>query len=233
MINNNFSNINCYNEIYFELSNICNMSHIHKKCPLYLERNNPIILSTDIILNILKELNDMKYENTIGFHTYNEPLMDDRLYFLIKETRNLLKNNNIYLCTNGILLNQEVLDELVNIGVTKIHVSIYSEKDYNRLINLKCDIEYIIERVKLDDRLNFYDLNYHNENKKCNRMKQLIISRTGKITLCCLDWKRVYDSGDFNIHTLKEMLTDENFLTIRNDLYSGNRNLDYCKKCLW
>ena len=119
------------NYIYFELSNMCNLSHYHKECPLSLEKNK-IILPSKIVLETLDVLNKFNFNGTIAFHNYNEPLIDPRLIKFIEYSRKSCPNSKIYFSTNGIFLNQIILDELIEV-VLQIyifqHILIKNTKD--------------------------------------------------------------------------------------------------------
>ena len=65
--------------IAFELSNTCNLSQFHSKCPTswYKEK---IFLEENIIFKCLEELASVEFSGIIRFHRYNEPLLDKKNY---------------------------------------------------------------------------------------------------------------------------------------------------------
>lgn len=226
----NFKDINDYIQIHFELSNVCNFSCQHKRCPLNLETDNVKTLSTDIIKRTILELKELNYINTITFNSYNEPLMDERILDLIKEARKNLPHNDICITTNGSFLNQKFLDELIDAGVTSMYISVY-DNNISRYEQLQSRIRINLHQVRLDNRMKIYDQKEEDLFGSCGNTKQLIISRDAKISLCCYDWKRENDMGDLNTQSLKEIIFDEKFIKSRQSLLEGYRTYSICRKC--
>lgn len=102
--------------VSIELSNLCNYSKIHTKCPLYDEKE-PQVMPTYLIKKIIEELKDHNYKGTIMFSVYNEPLIDPRLFYLLDYSIKQLKDIKLHVLTNGFFLTQEVMDDLTDIGV--------------------------------------------------------------------------------------------------------------------
>lgn len=69
--------------VSIELSNLCNYASIHKKCPIN-KIKSPIILSSKIVYSIFNTLKKFSFSGQIAFHTYNEPLIDPRLFKFIE-----------------------------------------------------------------------------------------------------------------------------------------------------
>ena len=220
------------NYIYFELSNMCNLSHYHKECPLSLEKNK-IILPSKIVLETLDVLNKFNFNGTIAFHNYNEPLIDPRLIKFIEYSRKSCPNSKIYFSTNGIFLNQIILDELIESGLTNIHISAYSNKEYERLSKLHYSIYNIISKQTLiKDHLEIYDKPILNRKQPCFApLNQIIISRSGNILLCCRDWKRNHTFGDLFKEKLDNILRKGDLHRVYYKLSSGDRYLDLCSRC--
>lgn len=219
--------------VSIELSNLCNYAEIHKKCPLH-DVTEPTILPTKIVFNVLDTLKSNDFQGTIAFHTYNEPLMDPRLFKFIEYAHDVCPKSEIYICTNGYYLNQILLDELINIGVSKIHVSAYSKSEFKRLSKLKSNISFSVEMMKLDDRLHLYETKENNRKKPCYApLNEIIIAREGCISLCCLDWQRLYTYGNLYKQTLEEVIRSGELHAVYKKLSKGERFLPICKKCGW
>ena len=70
-----------------EIISLCNMSREHcKECPNAWRSQNlgRSKIDLEIIKNLFKELNQLGYTGKTGLHSYNEPLMDKRIYEIIK-----------------------------------------------------------------------------------------------------------------------------------------------------
>jgi len=225
---------NLTTRITFELSNICNYSLFHKKCPLFLE-NEKIILPSKIVYAVLDELGRYNYKGQIAYHNYNEPLIDPRLFKFIEHSKIKCPDSEIYFSTNGFYLNQIMVDELIEIGLNRLHISAYSKNEYKRLKRINIRIPHSVELVSLDERLNKVcnSSNSNNKNPCLAPFNEIIINRDAKISLCCLDWQRRYSFGDLHNQTLEEIMRDGNLINIYNRLSRGDRFLDICKRCDW
>lgn len=220
------------NYVYFELSNMCNLVKVHKRCPLSLEKEI-IVLPSKIVLETLCVLKKFNYSGTIAFHNYNEPLIDPRLFKFIESARQLCPKSNIYFSTNGIFLNQTMLDELIESGLTDIHVSTYSDKDFERLSKLNYSINKCVSRQTLiKDHLEIYIKPILNIKVPCFApLNQIIITRDGNLVLCCRDWKRKHVFGNLHREKLDEVLRNGELHYIYSHLSKGNRYLDLCSRC--
>ena len=219
--------------VSIELSNLCNYAEIHKKCPLNLV-TEPTILPAKIVYGVLDTLKQNDFQGIIAYHTYNEPLMDPRLFTFIEYAHDACPKSEIYICTNGYYLNQILLDELIDSGVSKIHVSAYSKSEYKRLSNLKSSIPFDVEMMKMDDRLHLYETKENNTKTPCYApLNEIIIAREGCISLCCLDWQRLYTYGNLYEQTLEEVIRSGELHAVYKRLSKGERFLPICKKCGW
>jgi radical SAM protein with 4Fe4S-binding SPASM domain len=221
------------NRISMELSNLCNYSMIHKKCPIH-KINNPVILPSIIVYSVIETLKRYSFSGRIAFHTYNEPLIDPRLFKFIEIAKNSCPSCEIYICTNGYYLDQVMAEELANIGVSEINVSVYSDREMERLSKINVNIPFSTERMKLDDRLNFYESSEKEKFEPCYApLNEIIITRDGSISLCCLDWKRKYKFGDLHYQNLEEILREGHLHSLYSKLSKGERTLSLCRRCGW
>lgn len=219
--------------ISFELSNICNYSTIHKKCPLS-QKKDKIVLAADVVQKTLTELGLIHYYGVIAFHIYNEPLIDPRLFDFIKYARNACPDAKILILTNGYYLDQTIADELSGLGVWIIAVSAYSKSEYARLTKLHVAIPYKVFWAELDDRESMYERAPINLQKPCCApIKDLSIACTGEVILCCLDWKHRHTFGNLKHESLHSVLSKQEFADAARGLASGKRTLDLCTRCDW
>ena len=226
------------NRVSIELSNICNYSNCHIKCPLSKNKNEKTILPLEIIEKVLIELSTYDFSGTISFHTYNEPLIDPRLFYIIKLAKKKCPNAKIYILSNGFYFNQTLADELVMIGVDRIDITAYSLNDFERLKKVKIKKPYSIflssKTEDLDDRLEIYeDYTEDSIKKPCyNMLNDILITCDAKIDLCCLDWKRIYCFGDLKKQSIKQIILETEMYNIFLDLAKGIRNHTICKNCI-
>lgn len=227
------------NRVSIELSNICNYSKCHLKCPLNKVSNEKIILPLETIEKVLTELSDYNFSGTISFHTYNEPLIDPRLFYIISMAKSKCPNAKIYILSNGFYFNQILADELVRIGVDRIDITAYSINEFERLKKIEINIPYSIflspKTEDLDDRLEIYKVYDGGQDvlKPCyNVLNDIVITCDEKIDLCCLDWKRMYCFGNLKKQSIKQIIEETSIFNTFLELAQGNRKNDICKNCL-
>lgn len=218
--------------VSFETSNVCNMSHIHKVCPLSLEKDI-IFLPSKIVFDVIDVLKKFSFDKTIAFHTYSEPLSDPRLFKFIEYARKSCPKSEIYFSTNGRILNQELLDELVDSGLTNIQISAYSKNDFDRLSNLNFKITHsVVLTTLIQDHLEIYGQPEVNSNTPCYApLNEIIVSRDGNLLLCCRDWKRECTFGNLRQQSLEDIIQSKEFQNVYAELSKGNRFLNLCKRC--
>lgn len=227
------------NRISFELSNLCNYSRYHLKCPLNKSKDEKKILSLNVIEKVLKEISAYDFSGTIAFHTYNEPLIDPRLFYIVNMAKKYCENAEIFILSNGFYFNQTIANELVNIGVNRIDITAYSPNEYAELKKIILPIPYSIftsfKVNDLDDRQEIYDVTVQNKDLKrpCyNILNDMIITCDAKIDLCCLDWKRKYCFGNLEEQTIKQVITKTGLYDDFLKLAKGIREKEICKNCI-
>jgi radical SAM protein with 4Fe4S-binding SPASM domain len=220
--------------VSIELSNLCNYANIHKKCPLSLEVEKKI-LSSNVVMEVINTLGEFGFTGTIAFHTYNEPLIDPRLFKFIEQTRKACPACNIYILTNGYYLTQMLALELMEIGVSSIHVSAYTSKEYDRLSKIKLNIPYEVEKMILMDQvLAIYQSPFIDHKATCFApLNEIIITREGDISLCCRDWQRRYTFGNLYEKGFNEIMKEGLMHAVYKRLKDGDRFLDICRRCSW
>lgn len=220
--------------VSFELSNRCNMSHLHLKCPAHKRRENPTKnLPSHIIFKVMKELSTINFNGRIAFHQYNEPLIDPRLFWILEKVKHLCPNAKTMIWSNGLSLDQSLLDDLENIGLFNLILTAYTKEDGKRFRDLKS------KSVKIDifnegwaSILDIYDREPKAYSSPCFApLTDLIINKNGKIGLCCRDWDGRYTLGDLNTKTLAEIFETGEILNLYNELSTGKRRLDICNRC--
>ena len=199
-----FENIS---EVALMLSNLCNYAYIHKKCPASCIKQKEI-LSSEAVFGVFNDLEKIRFEGTICFHIYNEPLMDPRLFWFIDYIKNKMPNSNVKIYSNGYYLNEQMIEELQNIGVDILEVTGYGELEYNRLLDLRTHMAYSVLYGNLDDRLDLY-----NDRKDAisvdpckTYFTQVCIYSNGDVGLCCLDYQHPYNLPNIYRTSLKEAM---------------------------
>lgn len=241
--NQYYNNTECYTasnipqtqkvkRVSFQLSNMCNYTHLHKKCPVahYTEKK---VLSSEIIYKVIDELVLWNFSGIIGFHRYNEPLMDPRLFMFMQLVNMKLPNAQIHILTNGSYLTQEILDSLAMINNCCVNISSYSHNEHKRLIKLTTSMPYCVFPSFFDDRENIYDCPLKNIKSPCYApLRETIITCEGKVGLCCLDWQDRFTFGNLNTQTLSQIINSQKLIDFHKKLVNAERCASsICQRC--
>lgn len=229
---NLFKNVS---EIAFMLSNMCNYAAFHKKCPASCAAKKEI-LPSKVIFKALDELKLIEFDGVICFHVYNEPLIDPRLFWLIEYIKKNLMSAKTEIYSNGYYLNEQMINELENVGADILLVTGYGEQEFERLINLKTDMAYCVQFGNLDERLDMYkDREKPISADPCKTyFTQVSIYSDGEVGTCCLDYRHPYKLANIYNMSLEEALNSEKMISIQKRLLEGDRSLfPICKNCSW
>lgn len=219
--------------ISFELSNICNYSYIHKKCPLSLVKDKKV-LSSQIIYKCIDELATINFDGVVAFHRYNEPLIDPRLCQFIEYTNKKLPLAKILILTNGFYLSEEIVKHFEEYKIWCICVSAYFKSEYERISKIETNIPLRVFYSILDDRESIYEYSPKNCKSPClSPLSDFTVTCEGTAGLCCLDWQNRFIFGNLNESSISEIIDSDYFKTTCADLQKGNRKLLICKNCDW
>ncbi|MBD3203431.1 radical SAM protein [Candidatus Woesearchaeota archaeon] len=105
---------------------ICNLDCIY--CSVDQKRRSvDFVVEEEYFIQEIKKLVKIK-KNRVNIHIggQGEPMMYADLAKLIRDLRQIKKINHISIATNGILLDKKIADDLINKGLTHVHISINS-----------------------------------------------------------------------------------------------------------
>lgn len=105
----------------------------------YFRPEQQQFLSDVHIHNILYDLKKNNFQGVIGFFSFNEPLLDQRIIdgSLFRRSKQILGNNVlISITTNGDLLSKELLCSLFDAGLDFIKISCYEFDRYKKMCTL-------------------------------------------------------------------------------------------------
>jgi len=229
--------------INIETHSRCNMEKDHcDECPIVARSEvfGNFILPLDTITNFVKELGEHGYKGLTGFHHYSEPMADKRIFDIVEIHIKLCPQAKTRIWTNGRLLGKEKARRLLDLGLTHFHISAYTDEEYITYRKLIDDLRkewpdavYNLHAGNLDGRMSIYTEEPNDITGGCNRITdQLVIASSGDIQLCCWDWLRKNEFGNIKQHGLVEILTNSNFLSMRDDLMLGKRKKYFpCDRC--
>jgi hypothetical protein len=187
--------------IDFELGEKCNLGHVHDACPnMSPERFSG--LDTDkklddetIIAAAVRAYEHLGFTGLIGFHYYNEPLLQAKRLFNIAMTIQMkVPKARFLLWTNGMLIPENpgqysIFDQIVISGYNE-----ESARGRDRLnaAGLKC--RYVPD-AQLDNRLQ--TLEPRDKSASCMRpFLEMIFDAYGNTHLCCYDWRGQGTTGN-------------------------------------
>jgi len=104
-----------FTAIAIQTNSRCNL-----RCPFcfygqYADYNADSILPTDLIVRLFEQLRDLNFTGRVALYNMNEPLTDDRILDLLRLAKTYLPGASHFFSTNGLLLNQHVLDQLTGL----------------------------------------------------------------------------------------------------------------------
>lgn len=243
------------NELKFieiETHNACN-----RKCKFCLFGEVDKIkfhkLEDELITKIIDDLCSMQFIGEIAWYGINEPLLDKRIFGIIRETNKKLPFANVVLTTNGDFLDQKKLDLLFDCGLGKLNVSIYDEnaakkvlslsfKHYNvRLFNFFnndkdnyfLNINPYVDFFNRAGDVSFKENTLDAYNYSCWRpYTHMSINCYGKLKLCCNDMYAKAFADNYNIKnmTILELWESDVMVFYRQKLKHGRKNL-FCQSC--
>lgn len=227
-------------EVAIELSNMCNLAHFHKKCPLHwqmatpYQMRDPVFLPTYLVKSVLRSLARYNFSGVLEFHRYNEPLIDPRLFPFVREAKRLLPETRIRIFTNGVFLTRGLAYELKRAGVSRITVSLYgSEKEQALTQEQLASISGLdFASGCHDDRADLYKRKLLRVHRPCGApLRQVIVTCRGQVGLCCIDWKDKQTFGDLRATPLETILASDKVQETYRRLQDGDRDFYPCNRC--
>ena len=220
--------------ISFEINNDCNMKQLHKECPINIRKyKKKKALTSEKIIECIKQAKEIGFNGYITFHNYNEPLISkDQIIGIINE----FPTEKYLLWTNGLLLDRNVTNNSYIKLFNLIYISCYNTEDMPFFEDIKTFHGRVhIEKITMDDRINIYQRMPTN-NIACKRpFFDLPIDHYGNVHLCCFDWKNEYEIGNIFDSSLHEIVYSKIYQGLlaaaEKRLLDLNNCPDICKKC--
>lgn len=236
-----------FNKIEIETINRCN--NTCSFCPV--NHNNDIrpfkIMEDDTFSIIINQLAELQYKGAVGLFANNEPLLDKKLIDRCELARKKLPSAYLYIYTNGILLSERLLCQLLK------HLDYIYIDNYNTKRALTTSLEpihkYLVSNNIDPERISIH-LRNQNEilstragnapnkhtpvdiNSNCILpFSQMVIQPSGKIGLCSNDALGQVILGDVTKQSLKEIWYGDKYEKIRTLIKQGRKTLNICKTC--
>ncbi len=234
-----FSKRDIFTAIDFEINSHCNL-----KCSYCPTSDNggrgKNYMPIELFCKIINDLSLIKYQGRVSPHFFGEPLLDDRLPEMISYARSKLPNAEIVIHTNGVLLNKELYDKLINSGVSGFLVTKHTKnlpKSCTSLVNDKYAKNGTIKIRTLDgialfNRSGTVRPIIERKMTSCSYLSdEISVTYTGDI-VCTNDFHVTHSFGNVKNKNLIDIWDNEEFKKIRKSVFKGKFELDMCKKCV-
>ncbi|MBN1869568.1 MAG: SPASM domain-containing protein [Candidatus Omnitrophica bacterium] len=205
-------------------------------------------MTEGLFAKIMNELAGLSFKGSVAFYCNNEPLMDRRLPFWVKEAREKLHNNFFYLYTNGTLISLEGANQLFETGLNRIIIDNYD--DEHRLIPPVQDLMDHAASLKGEVILDYRHKNDYLGNRagqnpnpgvvlkeplrlRCVRpSRELVVGYDGTVPLCCADGLWKVRMGNVQETGLKDIWFSGHFKDVRRILWEADRSVtEICRVC--
>ncbi|MDD5428463.1 MAG: SPASM domain-containing protein [Candidatus Omnitrophica bacterium] len=241
-----------FNDLNIETSTCCTRRCSYCPNSVY-DRSllkNKQTMPEDVFKKVINELAEIHFTGRISPHSFNEPLMDERLADLIAYAHEKLPRAKLELYTNGDLLDTAILDRLYTAGVRHYVITLHGTdeekksgmlkvgklKEYIRQKKYKIKTNILIfhQDTPLDTRAGLVPVNvkrYPGDVSCAYPINPLTIHANGKVVLCCIDYLEEVSFGNVQSERLMDIWNKKDFRDIRKQLKKRIYSLDICKRC--
>lgn len=233
-----------FNQVLIETRTDCN-----KKCSFCPQTHfqKPLgIMNINIFKSIVDKLTEIKFSGRLALYLSNEPLLEPRLLSMIKYARKKSSRFFIDITTNGVLLNETIIEQLFEVGLDNILINDYrSDRDLypNRISK---HLSSVFESFRYNPKLsyNFRSAkeimsNYAGvinepviiDKGFCNfPFRKLCFSYKGDVLLCCNDFSYKTNLGNIKDIDIIDIWNSEKYNVVRKELLNHKR-ISLCADC--
>lgn len=229
--------------IEIETTNTCNRSCSFCIFGIQTIKEKAKRMPWGIIDKIIYELSVLRYSGVLAWYSLNEPLLDKRIFEIIKKSKENIPFAKIALVSNGDLLTVDVTSKLIRNGLDILRISVYDDLIFEKAKQLKKEfkeVDYFDMRhnPKLSNRggaIKGLNQAHNVVNQNClHPSKNMVINVDGKLKLCCDDLYSNVMPTNYNLteKSLVELWNSEKINFYRKELKSNGRvNLKLCSNC--
>lgn len=231
-----------FKAIQLETLHGCNLNC--KTCPNSVIPKNKELMDEKIFFKVLDDLVDINYGGRISPYLMNEPTLDKRIPRFIKEIRKKFPRNMIMIGSNGVLLDDKMIKEYFEAGLTRFTITCYSKPIYDKLKHWEGDTERFkfLKVFEQDTEVVFFNRAGNvkvGENEfvmeTCSKgTKQAFVNYLGDVVLCCSDYRYEVVAGNVMKEPLIEIYNSPMLKHYREKLLNRDRRgLKLCSVCNW
>lgn len=237
-----------FQNVMIETVNRCNGKC--EFCPANVKDEARLLkkMPDEVFYGIIAQLKDLDWKGKLFMCVNNEPFIDKRILDFSRHAKKELPDIEIAMITNGTLLTNEMMDEMIGI-VDQITINDYSEHYRLSAIHKK-----IYKHVKSNDKFSSMKIvinrryskeilatragsapNKPRKNVDVNipclfPFTDMIVFPDGKVGMCCNDCYEVTDFGNVTEQGLKAIWSGIKFRTIRESMIGGRKH-PFCSEC--
>lgn len=200
------------------------------------------LLPDELIEKIADNLHDLNFRGRISPFGINEPLLDSRIFDIIRLFRSKCPQAFISIASNGDLLTEKIFHALMAAGLDALGLAVYDEAAWKRLKPFHHYPNVPFNDMRIPDRWvenrggslgkvkAWPALDIH---RPCLRpFKMMVIRSDGNVVLCCGDMYSDVVLGNVSQQRLEEIWNSEGFNFYRTRLAStGRTDLKLCQGC--
>jgi len=172
---------------------------------------------------------------------YSEPLLDPRLIDLIKYIKAHLPRARVFMFSNGVACDENVLLDVIGAGVEVLKLSVYDENEHKRLAPIADRVKGVMLRPRsigpadddIDGRIKIYDEGTKGVGGPCY-MPTLyyFVRNNGDANMCNWDWRYTKVFGNLYRDSVEATLMNNERLEINYNLVNDNRvAIPVCSAC--
>jgi radical SAM protein with 4Fe4S-binding SPASM domain len=212
-------------------------------------------ISNKLHNKLITELSDLKFEGTLRYSGFVEPLLDKNIFNLIENAKFKLPKSNIEMVTNGDVLNDIRLNKLFKSGLSKLLISIYDGpedvKKFQKMMdrnNIDTSKYFLRHRylppeedygITMSNRAGLMKNAEHSIAPLVNSLKKpcyypsytFFLDYNGDVLMCPHDWGKKNILGNLEKQNFKEIWLSTVALLTRKGLIKADRNFSPCDVC--
>jgi radical SAM protein with 4Fe4S-binding SPASM domain len=235
----NYTEIDKFKVIQMEIYHGCNLNC--KTCPRSVIPANGELMSEEIYFKILNDLKEANFRGRISPYDMGEPTLDKRLPMLIEKTREMFPDNVIMIGSNGVAIDQDYIQNLLDKGLSQILITCYTEHTYEKFKDMEDGITVRLWKVFEHD-LNKIFMNRGGNvkfgpevlvHKTCEKgIKQAMVNYLGDVIFCCSDYGYKFIAGNVLEENLYILWNKPKYKEARYYLARSERDkIELCSKC--
>ena len=242
--------------IEFNLSGLCNRTCVF--CPRVDPKvfpNTNEHLSIELYEKIMGDLKEVRFDGTILYSAFSEPLLHKNVELLLQTTRKYLPNIRVEMVCNGDLVTPDKLRQLFSAGLTTLSISMYDGPHQQEFfeamkqeVGLKDD--QLLLRIRWLPPEEHFGITLSNRGgtlvmpevniaplkeplkQRCHYpFYQILVDHDGTVLLCPHDWGKKLKVGDLGRQSIQEIWDGQTIKRVRLSLAKGDRNFPPCASC--